>query len=530
MKSGGGAPPADGRAPRSDEDRRTFQRPRVFLVGAGPGDPDLISVRGVRCLRRADVVLYDRLVDPSLLEYAPAHAERIYVGKRSADHTLPQPGINQLIIDQARLGRTVVRLKGGDPFVFGRGGEEGIALHEAGITFEVVPGVSAGYGVPAYAGIPVTHRGLTSHVTFVTGHEDPDKQSAEIDWDRLASDVGTLVVFMGVKNLPTVVDELKRRGRPGDTPIALIRYGSLPCQKTVVGVLDDIVEKVAAAKLRPPAITVIGEVVGLRGRLSWFEERPLFGRRVVVTRPQAQAAGQIEALRELGAEVIAFPTIRIEIVSTSPEIDSMVAAVDSYDLVVLTSVNSVDRFFELLRDAGKDARALHRATVVAIGPKTAAACSSHGVTPDVVPDASVAEGVLEAVADRDLSGLRILIPRAREAREILPEAFAAAGAVVDVVALYDTVLERHSPEDIVRVIDADYVTFTSGSSAKSFADLLRSAGFGDAVARVSAVSIGPVTSATVREEGMRLVVEAESYTVDGLVEALVEHALYSRPE
>ncbi|MHB8870558.1 MAG: uroporphyrinogen-III C-methyltransferase, partial [Thermoleophilia bacterium] len=245
-------------APVPPKGSAVARRPKVFLVGAGPGDPDLISLRAVRCLERADIVLYDRLVDPALLDYAPARAERVYVGKRSADHTVPQPGINELIVQHARRGKTVVRLKGGDPFIFGRGGEEGIALHEAGITFEVVPGISAGYGVPAYAGIPVTHRGLTSHVTFVTGHEDPDKQSAEIDWDRLASDVGTLVVFMGVKNLPTVVRELRQRGRSGDTPIALIRYGTLPAQRTVVGVLDDIVEKVAAAKLRPPAITVIG--------------------------------------------------------------------------------------------------------------------------------------------------------------------------------------------------------------------------------------------------------------------------------
>ncbi len=518
--SGGSAPD------ERPEARLVPPRPRVFLVGAGPGDPGLATLRAVRCLEQADVVLYDRLVDPALLEHAPPGAELVYVGKRSADHTVPQPGINELLVEHARRGLFVVRLKGGDPFIFGRGGEEALALHEAGIPFEVVPGVSSGYGVPAYAGIPVTHRGLTSHVTFVTGHEDPDKKAAEIDWDRLASDVGTLVVFMGVKNLPTVVEELKKRGRSGDTPIALIRYGTMPAQRTVVGVLDDIVEKVAAAKLRPPAITVIGDVVSLREQLSWYEHRPLFGKRVVVTRPRSQAGAQLEALRDLGAHAIAFPTIRIQPVEASPEIDAMVPAVHTYDLIVLTSVNGVNCFFDRLRDGGRDARSLHRATVVAIGPKTAAACRARGVQPDVVPGDFVAEGVLEALSGRDLAGARILIPRARQARELLPETFVAAGASVDVVPVYDTLPEDHRLEEIDRVLGADYVTFTSGSTVTNFAEVLRRSGHGDALPGVRAASIGPVTSAAVREEGLRLVLEAEESTVEGLMEALSAHALY----
>ncbi len=518
---------SEGSAPDERPEARVAPaRPRVFLVGAGPGDPGLATVRAVRCLERADVVLYDRLVDPALLEHAPPGAELVYVGKRSAEHTVPQPGINELIVEYAQRGLLVVRLKGGDPFVFGRGGEEALALREAGIPFEVVPGVSSGYGVPAYAGIPVTHRGLTSHVTFVTGHEDPDKQAAEIDWDRLASDVGTLVVFMGVKNLPTVVEELKKRGRSGDTPIALIRYGTMPAQRTVVGVLDDIVEKVAAAKLRPPAITVIGDVVSLREQLTWYEHRPLFGKRVVVTRPRSQAGAQLQALRDLGAHAIAFPTIRIEPIEASPEIDAMVAAVHTYDLIVLTSVNGVHCFFDRLQDKGRDARSLHGATIVAIGPKTAAACRARSVRPDVVPTDFVAEGVLEALAGRDLAGARILIPRAREAREVLPEAFVGAGATVDVVPVYDTLPEDHSPEEIVRVLDADYVTFTSGSTVTNFVEVMRRSGHGDALPKVKAASIGPVTSAAVREAGLHFVLEAEESTVDGLMEALCAHALY----
>lgn len=515
-----------------DQERRRTP-PTVYLVGAGPGDPGLITVRGKRCLEQAEVVLYDRLVDPVLLSYAPEGAEMVYVGKRSAQHTVPQEGINALLVEHALAGKRVVRLKGGDPFVFGRGGEEALALHAAGVPFEVVPGISSGVAVPAYAGIPVTHRGLTSHVTFVTGHEDPTKEEAQIDWDKVASDVGTLVIFMGVKNLPKMVDELTRRGRPVDTPIALIRYGTMPQQRTVTGTLKDIVEKVAAAKLRPPAITIVGEVVTLREQLRWFEDRPLFGTRVVVTRPRAQAGPQIQALRDMGAEVVAFPTIRIEPIADSPEIAAMLASIDSYDLIVLTSVNGVKCFFDQLRGAGADARRLHRAFVVAIGPKTSAACRTRGVVPDLVPKTFVAEGVLEALDDRlraegrALAGVRILIPRALDARDVLPEAFAAAGATVDIVPLYETVLEDHEPEDVATALGADYVTFTSASSARRFAELLRRDGHGDDLAQVRAASIGPITTEAVQEEGMQVVVEATDFTIEGLMAALAEQVTVS---
>lgn len=505
--------------------RRPYQPPRVFLVGAGPGDPDLIAVRGLRLLQTADVVLYDRLVDPSLLAHAPEGAELIYVGKRTADHTVPQDEINQLIVKHARRGKRVVRLKGGDPFVFGRGGEEGATLHDAGIPFEVVPGITAGIGATAYAGIPVTYRGITSHVTFVTGHEDPLKDSAQLDWDKLASGVGTLVMYMGVKNLPNVVQKLRDRGRPADTPVALVRYGTLPSQQSVIGTLEDIVEKVAAAKLRPPAITVVGDVVGLRDQLSWFEERPLFGRRVVVTRPRGQAGAQIQALRDLGAEVVAFPTIRIQPVTDTPEIDAMIDALAAYRLVVFTSVNGVECFFDRLRAAGLDVRRLHGATVAAVGPKTAAACRKHGLVPDVVPSTFVAEGVLEALSGFDLAGTRVLLPVARKARAVLPQAFAAAGAVVDVVPLYDTPLDDRDSDEIEAVLDADFVTFTSSSTVEHFAALLRREGHESQLARVRAVSIGPLTTESVRAVGMDLVLEAEEYTVDGMVSALAAHCL-----
>jgi len=473
-------------------------------------------------LRRADVVLYDRLVDPSLLAHAPAGSELVYVGKRTAAHTVPQEEINRLIVAYAQQGKVVVRLKGGDPFVFGRGGEEAAAACEAGLTYEVVPGVTAGVAVPAYAGIPVTHRGSTSHVTLVTGHEDPTKEEAQIDWDKLASDVGTLVIYMGVKNLPQVVAQLKARGRPGDTPIALIRMGTLPRQRTVEGTLDDIVERVKEAKLGPPAITIVGDVVRLRAQLRWFEDRPLFGRRVVVTRPRAQAAQQIRLLRDLGAEVIAFPTIRIEPVAASPEIEAMIAALPSYDLVIFTSVNGVECFFDRLSEAGADARRL-AGLVAAIGPKTAAACRRRGVIPDIVPPEFVAEGLLESLAGFAPAGRRILLARARVARDILPDNLRAAGATVDVVPLYDTVPEEHDPEALTAVLEADFVTFTSSSTVSSFARLLRRAGRSEDLSRVPAASIGPVTSETVRREGLRLVLEARDYTIEGLVDGLVAH-------
>ena len=502
-----------------------YSPPKVFLVGAGPGDPDLICVRGLRLLEEAEVVLYDRLVDPALLAHAPADAELIYVGKRTAAHTVPQDEINQLIVTHARRGKLVVRLKGGDPFVFGRGGEEGVTLYEAGIPFEVVPGISAGIGATAYAGIPITYRGITSHVTFVTGHEDPLKDSAQLDWDKLASGVGTLVMYMGVKNLPNVVDKLRERGRPGDTPVALVRYGTLPRQRTVVGTLDDIVVKVSEAKLRPPAITIVGDVVRLRRELRWFEDRPLFGRKVVVTRPRAQASTQIRALRDLGADVVAFPTIRIEPLTGTPAIAGMIGSLESYDLVVLTSVNGVECFFARLREAGCDVRRLHNAIVAAIGPKTAAACRIGGLVPDVLPDTFVAEGVLEALAGLDLAGRRVLLPVAMKARELLPRAFTAAGATVDIVPLYDTLLEDHVPEEVEAVLGADYVTFTSSSAVEHFAALLRRDGHGEDLGRVRAASIGPLTTETVRTEGMELVLEASEYTVEGLVAALAAHAL-----
>ena len=452
----------------------------------------------------------------------------VYVGKRSAQHTVPQDGINALLVEHALAGKRVVRLKGGDPFVFGRGGEEALALRAAGVPYEVVPGISSGVAVPAYAGIPVTHRGLTSHVTFVTGHEDPTKEEAQIDWDKLASDVGTLVIFMGVKNLPKVVDELTRRGRPIDTPIALIRYGTVPQQRTVTGTLADIVEKVAAAKLRPPAITIVGEVVTLREQAA-LVRRPAAVRHAGRGDPAPGAGGPADpgSARpgRRGGRVPHHPHRAHR--ATRRRSPPCSTSIDAYDLIVFTSVNGVECFFDRLRRRGR---------------WTPAGCTGRSWWPSArrprppagrvawrptwCPRPSSPKGcwrlLTTACARRvaPLAGARILIPRALDAREVLPEAFAAAGAMVDIVPLYETVLEDHEPEEVAAALGADYVTFTSASSARHFAELLRRDGHGDDLATVRAASIGPVTTEAVREEGMQVVVEAADYTIEGLVAAL----------
>lgn len=522
MRAGGYNPSGDGAGD-------PLNRVRVYLVGAGPGDPGLITLRGLRCLERADVVLYGSLVDQSVLDHAPEQAERIYVGKRTASHTVPQDEINRLMVEHVQAGRVVVRLKGGDPFVFGRGCEEGRVLYQAGIPFEVVPGISFGLAVPAYAGIPVTLRGVTSHCTLATGHEDPLEDTARLDWDNLASDVGTLVIFMGVKNLPNIAANLKERGTPGSTPVALIRHGTLAGQQTVVGTLDDISDRVAAAGLRPPALIVVGDVVRRREELRWFEERPLFGRRVVVTRPRRQAGGQVQLIRELGAQPVLLPTISIEPVLHSEGIDRMLRSLPAYDFLVFTSANGVTSFFDRLQEADLDVRALGKATVAAIGPKTAAACRARGLLPDVVPEEYVAEALLAALGTHRLEGARVLIPRAREAREILPRSLREAGAGVEVVPVYDTQPVEHESARVEEALEADYVTFTSGSTVRNFAGLVRAVAGEEALAAVQAASIGPVTSRVLREEGMEPVVEAGEYTMEGLMAALAAEGLRRVP-
>ncbi|MDO8916160.1 MAG: uroporphyrinogen-III C-methyltransferase [Coriobacteriia bacterium] len=500
----------------------------VYLIGAGPGDPGLITVKGVECLEKADAVIYDYLANPRFLGYARPDAEVVYVGKKGFTEHVTQEQINAIIIEKALAGggQIVARLKGGDPFIFGRGGEEALALVEAGVRFEVVPGISSGYAAPAYAGIPVTHRGITTEMAFVTGHEDPTKETSDIEWEHLAKGVGTVCFYMGIKNLPSIVENLVKYGRPATTPVALVRWGTTPRQQVLVGTLADIADKAVAAKFKAPAITVVGEVVKLREKLKWFEDRPLFGRTVVVTRSREQASALTDRLTDLGAEVLEFPTIRVIEPESWEQVDEAIRHIGDYGWIVFTSVNGVDAFFDRLENADLDARALSRALVAAIGPATAAKCIERGVRPDYVPEEYRAEGVLEGFLERGVGeGTRVLIPRALEAREVLPETLRERGAMVDVVPVYRTVLGAGEGSVLERLADhaVDVITFTSSSTVRNFVDLASGIDLADATRDLLVASIGPITSDTARELGLTVGVEAAEYTIPGLVQAVARH-------
>ena len=481
----------------------------VYLVGAGPGDPGLLTARAVGLIAAADVIVYDRLIPAGALDGARPDAQLIYVGKEGGAPSMPQSEIDALLVEHGRAAGSVVRLKGGDPFVFGRGGEEAEALVAAGIQFEVVPGVTAGVAAAAYAGIPVTHRELASAVAFLTGHEDPSKPEWALDWSALAAFPGTLVVYMGVRQLESIAERLQRAGRDRDEPAAVIEQGTLPGQRVITGTLATIAAEAQAAGIRPPAIAVLGQVAALRGRLGWSELRPLSGVTVAVTRARAQASLLASRLHSLGAAVIEAPVIRIV------PIDGPAPDLGRYDLICLTSLNGVRLLFDRLHAAGLDARALAGARVAAIGPGTVAALRERGVIADVVPERFLAEGLLDALVDVPVE--RALIARAATARDVLPDGLRARGAEVDVLALYDTGTEPLSAQQLEAVSEADYITFTSASTV-SF--LLEAAG-SDALERPRLVSIGPITSAALRDRGHEPDVEATRHDIDGLVDALV---------
>jgi uroporphyrinogen III methyltransferase/synthase len=473
----------------------------VYLVGAGPGDPGLLTVRGAELLRAADVVLYDRLIPDGVLD--GLEGELVYVGKQGGGPQMPQEEITRLLLTYGAVASTVVRLKGGDPFVFGRGGEEAEALREAGIDFEVVPGVTAGVAAPAYAGIPVTQRGLASAVAFVTGHEDPDKPETAIDWEALARFPGTLVFYMGVRSLGRIAEKLQEGGRPPDEPVAVVERGTMPGQKTVLSTLSAVAGD--AAGIRAPAITLVGPVAGLRESIAWLERRPLHGVSVAVTRARAQASGIAARLRAFGAVVIEAPAIRT--VSLEAELPEMSA----YDHVIVSSPNGGD---ELLRRL-PDARALAGVRVAAMGPGTARALRERGIAADIVPERSVAEGMVEALAGAGVR--RALLVRGREGRDVLPDALREAGAEVDLLVLYETVPEPLSEDALASATAADYVTFTSASTVRYFA---RACG-GALPDGPKLASIGPATSAELREHGREPDLEAAPHTPDGLVAALL---------
>ncbi|MFL5539460.1 MAG: uroporphyrinogen-III C-methyltransferase [Longimicrobiaceae bacterium] len=493
----------------------------VYLVGAGPGDPGLLTLRAAELLERADVLVYDALAAPEIVERA-AKAERIYAGKRGGRaNVMSQEEISALLVELAGKHAVVVRLKGGDPFVFGRGGEEALELARAGVPFEVVPGITAGIAGPAYAGIPVTHRGLSTSVTLVTGHEDPAKAGTDVDWTALGRGTGTLVFYMSVGKMEENFARLMEAGRSPDTPAAAVEWGTHPRQRTVAGTLATLPALAREANVGAPSVVVVGDVVSLRGELAWFDRRPLSGKRVVVTRARAQASGFAASLRELGAEVVQLPVIRIAPPDDPAPLREAAEAAGSFDWIVFTSANGVDRFFSVLTEAGRDARALGGVSLCAIGPATAEALAKHGIRADLVPDEYVAEAALEALAAAgDLAGKRVLIPRAAEARAVLPEGLREHGAEVVEVAAYRTVRDGSGAEEVRRALGAgeiDWVTFTASSTVRSFVELA-----GTGVGRARVASIGPITSATVRELGIEVDVEAKEYTIPGLLQAIRE--------
>ena len=479
----------------------------VYLVGAGPGDPGLLTRRGAELLARADVVVHDRLGTADLLALARPDAELISAGKAPGKVDLSQDEINALLVERGRAGLEVVRLKGGDPFVFGRGGEEAEALAAAGVPFEVVPGITSAIGGPAYAGIPVTHRGRATHFTVVTGNEDPAKERSDVDWEALARVGGTLVILMGAAHIAAIAQRLMAGGLSPDTPVAAVRNGTRPDQQTLRATLATI----GSAGVRAPSAVVVGSVAGLD--LAWFERRPLFGRTIVVTRAREQASDLRTRLEHLGAQVIEMPAIAIEAV------DFVLPDLSAYAWVVLTSVNGVHAFFDRgLGGAGLDARALAGVQVAAIGPGTAAALGERGIRVDLVPERFVAESLLAAFPDPGVAGARVLLARAAEARDVLPDGLAERGYVVDVLPVYRTVRATPDPEVLTRVRagDVDAVTFTSSSTVRNFVDLLG----GPPDHELAVVSIGPVTSGTARELGFTVTAEATPHTIDGLVAAL----------
>jgi uroporphyrinogen III methyltransferase / synthase len=506
----------------------------VHLVGAGPGDPGLMTVRSLELIASADAIFYDRLIPPGALAGARADAELVYVGKGPTDvpgvtgpygcitpgTSVGQNEIHERLIEAALAGKSVVRLKGGDPFVFGRGGEEGEALRAAGIEFEVVPGVTAGVAASAYAGIPVTHREDASAVAFVTGHEDPEKAETAIDWEALARFPGTLVFYMGVKRLGDNAAALIDAGRNADEPAAAIERGTMDGQRTVIATLGTLAEAVEGEGIGAPALIVVGPVVGRREALAWLERRPLHGRRVVVTRARAQASGLAATLHGLGATVVELPAIRIEPRIQGEDVQRAIGRLGDYALICLTSPNGVRLLFEALAAAGLDARALAGTSVAAIGSGTARALGKRGLAADVVPERFVAEALVEALVPVEVEGKRVLVARAAEARDVLPEALRKRGAEVDVVSLYETVREPPEPGAAAAAREADYVTFTSSSTVRNLTEAL-----GDrfpTAARI--VSIGPIASEAARAAGLEVHVEAEQHDIEGLVEALLADA------
>jgi len=487
----------------------------VYLAGAGPGDPDLITRKALDAMAGADCIIYDYLASPEIVN--AYSCEKIYVGKQGSDHTLTQEEINRLIVEKANEGKTVVRLKGGDPYIFGRGGEEAEDLVKAGIPFAVIPGISSFYSAPAYAGIPLTHRDYANAVEVITGHRRGDSVDEDVNFPAYDPE-RTYTFLMGMKNLAHISTQLiEKKNFPADTPVAIVTWGTTPRQQVATGTLADIAARVVEIGMKPPAIIVVGKVVQLRETLRWFDTLPLFGRRIVVTRTRTQASKLSGALRRLGADVIEFPTIIIEKMPDMSPLHDAFTRLKDFNWVVFTSQNAVQIFFEELRATGRDARALGDIKIAAIGPATAKECESCAIVPDLVPDEYVAEALVEAFAGENLEGQQVLLPCSQSARMALTDGLRRQGARVERVHIYDATLPlKIDGETMVHISGADIITFTSSSTARNFFSLVPDT---DAVL----ACIGPVTAETVREHGYDPEIEAGTYTIDGLVESIVEY-------
>ncbi|QHT62086.1 uroporphyrinogen-III C-methyltransferase [Paenibacillus lycopersici] len=512
---------------------------KVYLVGAGPGDPKLITLRGLECLQTCDVVVYDRLASPRLLRHLKPGAEKIYVGKLPDRHTMKQEEINRLLVDLALQGKIVTRLKGGDPTIFGRVGEEAGLLRQHDVEFDIVPGITSAIAVPAYAGIPVTHRDLASSLSIITGHESPDKLDVSIHWDKVTLATGTLVFLMGVAKIGYIAEQLIKHGKPASTPVALIRWGTRVEQRTVTGTLETIEAIVKAADFKPPAVIVVGDVVLQREKLNWYERKPLFGTRVLVTRARAQSSELCARIEELGGEPCEFPVIETRPASEPAAIAALEAALadaEAYDWLMFTSVNGVDYFFDWLKKLRIDMRRFHRARIAAVGPKTAEALENRGLIVDVLPVKFQAEDLLDSLAGHLESGQRVLLPRGDLGRKVLPRELEASGLKPVEIDVYETILAQSQDEDVLELLrggGVHVITFASSSTVTNLLEVLRRMGVerpAELLRGIDIACIGPVTAKTAAEAGLTVTIQPEDATIDKLIEAIAESRLAHRYE
>jgi uroporphyrinogen III methyltransferase/synthase len=512
-----------------EEQTKNNRSGKVYLVGAGPGDPGLITVRGKYLLEKAEVLVYDYLASNKLLKHVPKDALLIYAGKRGGvKHTHTQEEINQMLVDHAKSGKVVVRLKGGDPFIFGRGGEEVQELYKAGVPFEVVPGVTSATAAATYAGIPITHRDYTASVAFLTGHEDPTKENSNIDWSKLATGAGTLVIYMGIKNLPIIVSNLITHGRDPKTPVAVVRWASTPEQRSVVGTLETIADVVKDAGITPPSLIIVGEVVKLKETVDWYEKRPLFGRKIIVTRTREQASELVAGLEEAGANCLEYSTINIEPVANYDVLDSELERLEEYHWILFTSLNGVKYFFDRLYAKGMDARDLKGPDIAVVGKSTADYLLTYGLNADLIPSVFTGEGLAESLLDQGVEGRNILIPRAQQAREILPETLRGAGAQVTVAPVYQNVPPEGRKEALRAELEAgnvDMITFTSSSTVRNFLTMVDAEDHEDLKRLLTGVriaAIGPITAKTVTDNGLRVDIQPKEYTIPAMVDVIVQ--------